>query len=870
MDPIRIFASTGKPIMQSASPLIHNAGFAACGVRATYTRLAADSMEEALETARQIGMSGLNVTAPFKESACRLADRLDADALATGAVNTLLISKGGKTRGFNTDVEGVRSALAAAGVRLQGANAVVLGAGGAARAAAYSLCKSGARVTVANRTAKKAKEIAALFGCGHCSLSEKSLASVLPRASVIVSTLSTKDRVVPRRLLEKGTVLLDAFYSSETSLSRDAAKAGCKVIGGKEWLLHQGAAAFTLFTGKAAPLEAMRRALQSSAGKPKKENMALIGFMGSGKSTVARLIGRKSGMPVLETDEMAERKAGMSVPEIFEKHGEARFRALEAQSVEKACAKKGSVVSLGGGALQNPKSARIVKDSCVVAWLWASAGESISRLQWDASRPLLKKAGKAQAARKLLRARLPIYAIYSDIVFGTGGKSAKKVAGQAIGETGIALRPAQVGEGRMKRISPGKIDGTLDAPPSKSMMIRAVAAALLSDGKTSIIRPSFCGDALAALECARALGAKVKIGDGHVEIKGIGRALASGRASAQSRRLDCGESGLCMRMFPPIAALGGGKTLLTAKGTLAYRNAGIMEKPLSQLGAACESKGGLPPVFVQGPMNGGRAEIDGSESSQFLTGLLVALPLCKNDSVLTVKNLKSGPYVEMTLGLLRAFGVKVRANAALSRFEIPGRQHYSPLRYEVEGDWSGAAFMLVAGAIAGGVSVKGLRADSVQADRAVLGALKAAGAKVKVSKRVVQVCKGPLAAFSFDATGCPDLFPPLAALACHCDGTSRIRGATRLAGKESDRAAALVSELGKMGAAISVKGDVMEICGKRLSGGAVDSHGDHRIAMACAVAALASEKGARISGAACVSKSYPRFFDDLGHLKVKT
>jgi len=165
--------------------------------------------------------------------------------------------------------------------------------------------------------------------------------------------------------------------------------------------------------------------------------------------------------------------------------------------------------------------------------------------------------------------------------------------------------------------------------------------------------------------------------------------------------------------------------------------------------------------------------------------------------------------------------------------------------------------------------VKGLRADSLQADHAVLGALRQAGAKVKVSKNTVHVSSGALAAFEFDATDCPDLFPPLAALAYSCAGTSRIKGATRLPGKESNRAASLVQELGSMGATLSVKGDVMEIKGGNLTGGTVDSHGDHRIAMACAVAALASEKGARILGAECVSKSYPRFFEDLMRLKVK-
>ncbi|MCX6771429.1 MAG: hypothetical protein NTX79_05225 [Candidatus Micrarchaeota archaeon] len=435
MAPTKLFASTGKPIMQSASPQMHNAGFAACGIHAIYTRLSAGSMEEALETARQIGMSGLNVTAPFKQDACRLADSLGSNARATGAVNTLLISRSGKTRGFNTDVDGVQSALAAAGVKLTGASAVVLGAGGAARAAAYALCKSGASVTVANRTVGKAKEIASRFGCSQCSLDGKSLGKILPCAQVIVSTLSTKERVVPTHLLKKGTVLLDAFYSSETLLSQDAAKAGCKVIDGREWLLHQGAAAFTLFTRKPAPQAVMRKALQSAAGKPQKKSTALIGFMGSGKSTAALLIGKKTGMPVLDTDDMVERMAGMRISCIFERNGEARFRALEASAVKEACKRKGTVISLGGGAILDPKSAFLIKDSCIMVWLWASADEALLRLKGDPSRPLINRKDRLRVARSILRARMPTYAACADIVVGTEGKSAKKVAELIMDET---------------------------------------------------------------------------------------------------------------------------------------------------------------------------------------------------------------------------------------------------------------------------------------------------------------------------------------------------------------------------------------------------------------------------------------------------
>ncbi len=411
-------------------------------------------------------------------------------------------------------------------------------------------------------------------------------------------------------------------------------------------------------------------------------------------------------------------------------------------------------------------------------------------------------------------------------------------------------------------IKPGIVDGAVEAPSSKSMAIRAIAAAALAKGKSEISISTFSDDANAAIRCAMALGAKIG--------KKKGKLLVFGGEGKKNGKLDCGESGLCIRMFAPIAALTGGKTTLSASDSLKNRDVGIIEKPLIALGAKCSTNNGKPPVIVQGPLHGGSIEIDGSKSSQVLTGLLSALPLCKEDSFIRANSLKSKPYVKMTIELLKEFGVKVGADFENCTFAIKGGQNYTRANYKVEGDWSGAAFLLVAGAIAGKVQVRGLKPDSKQADIAIVDALKAAGAKVLIAggKNEVAVEKKLLEAFEFDATDCPDLFPPLAALACNCRGKSRIIGAARLRGKESDRAAALLSEFGKMGAKISAAGDAMEITGGKLRGGAVDSHGDHRIAMACAVAALASEKGVEIKNEKCVSKSYPGFFGELKRLRV--
>jgi len=411
-----------------------------------------------------------------------------------------------------------------------------------------------------------------------------------------------------------------------------------------------------------------------------------------------------------------------------------------------------------------------------------------------------------------------------------------------------------------KIIHPSFIKGVVDVPPSKSMTQRAIAAAFLAKGDSTIYNPSQCSDSLAALDLIRRSGARV--------IPGNGKLIIQGGLNLQANELNCGESGLAMRMFAPIAALQNKAITFNGEGSLLKRPVDMIGEAMTQLGVVFESNRGLLPFSVHGPMQGGKATIDGSVSSQLLTGLLMALPLVEADSAIRVNNLRSKPYIAMTIQLLRDFGVHVE-NLNFELFKIKGKQNYLAGEYTVEGDWSGAAFLLVAGAINGNITLNGLLQSSEQPDMAILDVLKTAGARMKVKPHSIEIEKSDLISFYFDATECPDLFPPLAVLASYCKGTSKIRGVERLVYKESNRALAIQQEMGKLGITIMFNGNEMIIEGGKVSGAFVNSHNDHRIAMMEALAAISAAGPVAIQGSECVAKSYPGFFDDLLHLGVE-
>ncbi|TMI84985.1 MAG: 3-phosphoshikimate 1-carboxyvinyltransferase [Bacteroidetes bacterium] len=431
-------------------------------------------------------------------------------------------------------------------------------------------------------------------------------------------------------------------------------------------------------------------------------------------------------------------------------------------------------------------------------------------------------------------------------------------------------------------IHPSNLSGAIHAPASKSSMQRACAAALLSRGRSIIHHPGHSDDDKAALDIVRRLGAEVIFQDEDLIITSSG-------VNPVTTDVNCGESGLSIRMFTPIIALADKPITIYGEGSLLNRPMDFFDEVLPQLGVEVESNKGRLPIRIKGPLLPKNIEIDGSLSSQFLTGLLMAYssktsprtPLQRSGAFkdsdesnvsIKVRNLTSKPYIDLTLDVLKRFGLDVPENRNYENFVFSFDTHDSrpdsyrdtTHEYTVEGDWSGGAFLLVAGAIAGPITIRGLDMNSTQADKTVLEALSRANASFAIEAKGIKIRPSQMKPFEIDATDCPDLFPPLVTLASYCNGETKVVGVDRLTHKESNRAVSLQQEFGKMGVKIETHDDIMIIYGGGgLTGAKVHSHHDHRIAMACAVAALKAKGETLIEEADAVKKSYPDFFDDL-------
>ena len=413
-------------------------------------------------------------------------------------------------------------------------------------------------------------------------------------------------------------------------------------------------------------------------------------------------------------------------------------------------------------------------------------------------------------------------------------------------------------------VHPSSLQGAVRVPTSKSAMQRSLAAALIRKGRTILLNPGHSEDDQAALRCIQALGARV-------DIEKDRWVIVSEGIRPVSDLLDCGESGLSIRMFTPLAALSDHPMRIIGGGSLSKRPMQFFADVLPRLGVQVTLNEGRLPIQLKGPLRPADIEVDGSLSSQFLTGLLMAYAVSGGtDRTIRVNDLKSRPYIDLTLQTLQRFGLPVPIHSNYERFIFSGlkpAESIDTLTVPVEGDWSGASFWLAAAPIAGSLTLHGLDLHSTQADRAMWNLLKDIGVQVQVEEAQFRIGLGLPSPFEFDATDCPDLFPPLVALASHINGTSIIKGVHRLAHKESDRARSLQTEFGKLGISITIEQDRMMIAGGTgIRTNEVDAQGDHRIAMALAVAALGASGPIHIKMAESVGKSYPDFWSDLKSL----
>ncbi|MEO5968017.1 MAG: 3-phosphoshikimate 1-carboxyvinyltransferase [Ferruginibacter sp.] len=407
-------------------------------------------------------------------------------------------------------------------------------------------------------------------------------------------------------------------------------------------------------------------------------------------------------------------------------------------------------------------------------------------------------------------------------------------------------------------IKHSELRGCLKLPASKSITQRACILALLNKGITVIANYGNSNDEISIINAIIKLGAECDFEGKNLIINSSGNYNFSGIVNA-------GESGLGFRMLVPAMSLSNNKVQIIAEGSLQKRTMNFFEI-LKNLGVKLKSNDFYAPVTVNGPLIPKNIKIDASTGSQFLTGILFAFAsAAKENIIIEVENLVSKPYVDISLNMLKLFSCNVHHTDYSKFFISPKSKDESIVNIKVESDWSNAAFFLVAGAICGSIEIEDLKINSLQGDKNILDVLKSANAGVEIKANSIRTFKsGKLSSFIYDATDTPDLFPPLAALAAFCNGTSVIKGVHRLVGKESNRAESLVDVFSKMGVKIRVEDNQMFIIGaSQIKDSTVISHNDHRIVMAASIVASASNSIIKIENAESVNKSYPLFFEHL-------
>ena len=437
-----------------------------------------------------------------------------------------------------------------------------------------------------------------------------------------------------------------------------------------------------------------------------------------------------------------------------------------------------------------------------------------------------------------------------------------------------------------KLLPKSQIKGEIDIPASKSIAQRAIIAAILAKGTSEFHNFTHCWDIDSAVAVAKQLSPKVYNDKGTLVVSGgypldhqetqisvFPTMLTSIPTLGNSATIFVGESGLLSRLCIPVLAQYGESVTITGEGSLMDRHMFGCKEAMEDLGATCvlTARETLP-AMVCGPIKGGEIT---------LSGLLMALPLCKKNSTLIVENPTSVPYIQLTIDVIKKFGIEINSRTEEGKiiFEIPGKQKYKPAEFTFEGDWSSAANFVTIGAIYGDLLLKGLNLTSLQADKKIIEVVRKAGAIVERKSKGIRVKMGHLSAFDVDVTNCPDLLPCLSVMAAFAEGTSHLSGVARLKNKESDRPLIMTQILNKMGVEAELDGDILHITGismarrmlenKMLKGGSFSASSDHRVAMALKIASIACKGEIKIDNTDCIDKSFPEFLTILGKILSK-
>lgn len=872
------FAVCGKPISHSKSPIIQNSFFAANSYKAGYSRLVGRDFASIMRLFSEMEISGMNITSPFKEVAMQYCDDIDEVAKQIGAINTI-IKTPASTKGYNTDYLGVLESLSS--FDLANKNILILGAGNAAKAVLFALQEYNKNILIINRTYSKAEVLAEEFGC-KCANWE-SLPQAISTTDVLINTINA-DIELCHFIAKPNLLILDAIYHNSKiqtwveQLNRDPLNS-ITYLSGMHWLINQAVPAARLFMNN-AKAECSTADLPNLLNAERKvSRVYLIGFMASGKSSVGRELARVMNWQFIDLDEEIARREGESIKSIFASKGEDYFRKVESDVLYSISAEK-AIIACGGGTLASEANREFIKRDSLVIYLWASFDLIAKWLTLSSERPLYNSL-QLDELKALFDSRRDSYFSASDLIVSSDD-TIENVANLLAEELRQLIGRAESFE--------------LLVPESKSELQREIAINTIFPNGRTISFTSLCDDTLSAIRMSSQLSVVAYSHSLISHLRYIDTSIYSDANRAFISRivndnvsifnsydlaisinklkdefpdiLNAGESGLAMNLYAGIVALRDKPITIEADGTLRNRKQSTLIKVLESIGKRVQSNDEKPPLNISEGISNYELNLGVLESSQAVSAILLTFAKLMADNKierasLKAERIKSIKYAYMTAKQLQNYGLNVHyegSNFTLTKGEASDKTKVAKI-----GCWSSASFWFALAALRDKrIHIKNLDTDSLQADKAIIDIIALAGGVVKYEDEAYKMVELASRAFEFDATDAPDLIPNLIVFASQLDGTSIIRGAKRLLNKESNRAEAIISEIGKLNINVKWQEDTFIVENSQIIPCHIDYRKDHRIEMAAALAfALAGRPFSRGYWQFSVAKSYPNFYNDL-------